>query len=61
MIKKSTKGQTSKKKKKKQTHKTKDLVTGTPLKIEGQLSCSTIICLLHLYIVIKLFDILTLF
>jgi hypothetical protein len=55
-----TKGQTTKKQKK-NTHKTKDRVTGTQLKIEGKLSCSTIICLLHLYIIIKLFHILTLF
>jgi hypothetical protein len=55
---KSTKWQTTEKK---HTHTTKDRITGTPLKIEGKLSCSTIICLLHLYIVITLFYILTLF
>jgi len=48
---KSTKGQTTKKQKT-YTHKTKDRVTGTPVNIKGKLSCSTIICLLHLYILI---------
>ena len=45
------------KKQKKHTHKTNNGVTGTSLKIEGKPSSSTIICVLHLYIVIKLFDI----